>query len=109
MKDEKWRVRLVVCRDKLSYELDAGSPAASMLETKSLENNVISDAGKGARFLSCDLKYFFFATPMIHLDYMKITWKYFPPNIITKYKLQDIRSPDGYVYCNIQKGMYVLK
>ena len=58
LKDEKWRVRLVVGGDKLPYELDAGSPAASMLETKILANSVISDAGKESRFLSCDLKYF---------------------------------------------------
>ena len=51
LKDEKWRVRLVVGVDKLPYELDAGSPAASILETKNITNSVISDAGKGARFL----------------------------------------------------------
>ena len=45
--------------DKLSYEADTGSPTASLLETKLLVNSVMSDADKGARFLSCDLKDFF--------------------------------------------------
>ena len=57
LKDEKWKFRLVVGGDKLPYELDAGSPAASIPETKMLAYSVISDAGKGARFLSYDLKY----------------------------------------------------
>ena len=108
LKDEKWKVRLVVGVKKLSYELDAGSPAANILETKILANSVISDARKGAQFLSCDLKYFFLAMPMARPKYMKIVWKYFPPDIIIRYNLQEIRSSDGYIYCKIQKGMYGL-
>ena len=100
---------MVVDRHRLPYDVDPGSPMASMLETDILANSVISDAGKGARFLSCGLNNFFLATPMIHPEYMKITGKYYPPDIITRYKLQRIRSSDGYVYCKIQKGMYGLK
>ena len=59
LKDEKWRVGLVAGRNKLPYESYAGSPAANMLETQILANSVISDAGNGARFLSCDLKDYF--------------------------------------------------
>jgi len=44
LKDESWRVRLVVGGDILHYEFDSGSPAASLLETKILLNSVISDA-----------------------------------------------------------------
>ena len=33
LKDEKWRVRLVVGKDTLPYELNIGSSAASILET----------------------------------------------------------------------------
>jgi hypothetical protein len=46
--------------DKLSYDEDTGSPAASLLETKLMLNSVISDAAKGAKFMSMDLKDFFF-------------------------------------------------
>ena len=60
---------------------------ASMLETKNLANSVISDARKGAQFLSCDVKFFFLDIPMIRPEYMKIAWKYFPPDIITRYNL----------------------
>ena len=64
LKSEPWRVRLVVGGDKLDYNPDIGSPASDLTETKILLNSVISDAHKGAKFLSCDIKDFFLATPM---------------------------------------------
>ena len=60
LKDEKWRICIVVGGDKLTYDADSGSPAANMLETKLLFNSVISDASKGARFCSMDLKDIFY-------------------------------------------------
>ena len=42
----------------------SGSPAALFIETKIMLNSVISDASKGAKLLTCDLKDFFLATPM---------------------------------------------
>ena len=61
LKTEPWRVRLVVGGDKLLYEADAGSLASSLIETKILLNSTISDAEKGARSMSYDLKDFFLA------------------------------------------------
>ena len=34
LKDEKWRVRSVVGGDKLDYNMDSGSPATDLVETK---------------------------------------------------------------------------
>ena len=59
LKAEPWRVRLVVGGDKLPYDDDPGSPAASLIETKLLINSVISDAKRGAKFMSLDLKDYF--------------------------------------------------
>ena len=64
LKDEKWRIRLVVGGDKLPYDSDSGSPAQNLLEMKLLLNSVIFDANIGARFLSMDLKDMFLHTPM---------------------------------------------
>ena len=58
LKTEKHRIRLTAGGDKLTFDGDAGAPAASLLETKLLINSVISDAKHGAKFLSCDLKDF---------------------------------------------------
>ena len=57
-KDDPYRVQLIVGGDKLEYDQDACSPAASLLETKLLVNSIISDAKKGARFMSADVKDF---------------------------------------------------
>jgi hypothetical protein len=64
LKTEPFRVRLTVGGDKLPYDDDAGSPAASLLESKLIINSTISDADKGARFLTADLKDNFLASPM---------------------------------------------
>ena len=63
---------MAVGGDKLTYHEDISSPTASLLEMKILLNSVISDTAKGARFLTCDLKDFFLATPMAKPEFMKI-------------------------------------
>ena len=65
LKIEQYSVRLVVGGNSLVYEEDPGYPAASMLETKILLNSIIYDSQQGSRLMSCDLKYFFLATPML--------------------------------------------
>ena len=84
---EEWRVRLTVGGDKFSYNADAGSPAASLLETKIILNSTISDAVNGARFMCADLKDYFLATFMANPKFMKIHYKYFPEDIRIKYDL----------------------
>jgi hypothetical protein len=49
LKPEPFRVRLTVGGDELPYDDDAGSPAASLLESKLIINSTISDADKDAR------------------------------------------------------------
>ena len=75
MKDEQWRIRLVVGGDKLEYEFDSGSPTTDLTETKILFNSVISDAKDGANCLSMDLKDMFLHTPMERPEYMKVPLK----------------------------------
>ena len=87
LKSEPQRVRITVGGEKLSYNADAGAPAANMLETKILVNSTISDAKQGARFMSADLKDFFLATPMEGNEYMKVPYKHFPQDIRDRYGL----------------------
>ena len=61
LKDEEWRICLVIGGDKLEYSSDSGSPATDLTETKMLLNSIISDANKGARFASMDSKRYVFA------------------------------------------------
>ena len=93
----------------MTYNADAGSPAANMLETKLLINSTISDAHRGARFMSADLKDFFPATPMEGDEYMKVNYKHFPEDIRRRYKLQEKVTASGHIYIKIKRDMYGLK
>ncbi len=109
LKSEPYRVRLTVGGDRLEYDSDAGSPAASLVETKMTLNSTISDAHRGARFMSADLKDFFLATKMAEPEYMRIPYKYFPQDVRAQYDLDSKVTSDGYIYIKIKKGMYGLK
>ena len=109
LKSEMYRIRLVVGGDKLTYDGDAGAPAASLLETKLMINSVISDAKSGARFMSCDQTDFFLATPMQKPKCMRIVYKYIPQHIREKYNLDSKLAADGHIYIKIKKGMHGLK
>ena len=108
-KDEKYRLRMTVGGDVLPYNDDAGSPAASLLETKLIVNSTISDAHKGARFCTADLKDHFLATPMEGNEFMRVHSKYFFEDIRQEYDIDELTADDGYVYIKIKKGMYGLK
>ena len=111
LKDEHYRVRLTIGGDKLDYEKETASPATNLLETKLLLNSVISDAHKGAKFLGIDIKDFFLLTylPEGEREYMRIYSRYFDDEIRKLYDIDPIIAEDGYVYCEIQRGMYGLK
>ena len=107
LKEDKYRVRLTVGGDRLPYPEDSGSPAATLLEAKILFNSVISTPG--SRFIVADIKDYFLQSPMDRFEYIKIPFKWIPEEIRQQYNLYDIVEPDGYVYCEVRKGMYGLK
>ena len=109
LKEEPYRIRITVGGDQLSYNDDAGSPAANLLETKLLVNSTISDAKKGARFMSADIKDHFLATPMKRPEYMRVKYHHFPEDIKLKYNLSSKVTSNGYIYIKIKRGMYGLK
>ncbi len=45
---------------------------------------------------------------MVRYEYMRLKLTDMPTNVIEHYKLLDVATPDGYVYCKIRKGMYRL-
>ena len=83
-KDEKFRLLITACGDRLSHHLDAGSPAAGLLETKLILNSILSDSRKGARFMSLDLQDHFLDTPMTDPEHMLVKHKHIPDNIKAK-------------------------
>ena len=85
---------------KLDYFFDAGSPTTHLFKTKVLLKSMIYDADKGARFMNCDFKDFFLATPMADPECMRLHTKHIPADIIKRYNVQPLIHND-YVYCKI--------
>ena len=97
---------LVVGRYKLLYEADTGSPASNLIKIIILVNSTISDAQKVIKFVSCDLKDFFLASPMAQPDYIKVPIKYFPEDITSKYNLRILMNTKGTILVKIKKRTY---
>ena len=104
LKSEPWRVRIEVGGDRISYPDDPTSPACGLLETTIILNSVISNAKRGARFCTADLKDHFLGSPMQRPEYMKVPFARFPPNIVQRYNLDALKTEDGYIYIRIKKG-----
>ena len=75
LKDKMYQVRATIGGDRLDYQQDTASPATNLLETKLLLNSVISDADKGARCLTMDIKDFFLKTIQALFKRYQRIWK----------------------------------
>jgi hypothetical protein len=104
--DKPNRTRLVVGGDRVHYPYNAGIPTTNLLTVKLLINSMISMPG--ARFFTMDIKNFYSCTPMSRYKYMRLKLLDMPEDVIAHYKLLNIATPDGYVYCEICQGMYSL-
>ena len=58
--------------------------------------------------MTIDIKDFYLCTPMEQPEFMRLKLSDIPKDVITHYKLRALKTPDGYVYVCIQKGMYGL-
>jgi hypothetical protein len=105
-KEEKHRTRLTAGGDRINYPEDVGTPTADMTLVKILLNSTIST--KNAQCVTLDIKDFYLNTPMKRYKYMRLKLADIPEEIIEEYKLREIVTDDGYVYCEIRKGMYGL-
>ena len=99
--DRQKRTGLTVGGDVLDSYGDASFPAASLLESKLLLNSVISDAHRGARLLTLDIKDYFLQSILQDPEYIRIHQKYFLPDIQGKYIIPSLVHTDGYVHCKL--------
>ena len=58
--------------------------------------------------MTMDIKDFYLNTPMARFEYMHLRIANMPEDVIAQYNLREKATPDGYVYCEIHKGMYGL-
>jgi hypothetical protein len=105
-KQEKERVRLTVCGDILDYSGDVATSTADITTFKILINSTLST--EDAAMMMMDIKNYYLGTPLPRFEYMKMLLSRFPDEIIQKYNLNAL-AVDGWVYIEIQKGMYGLK
>ena len=90
----------------MHYPGDAGTPTTALFTIKLLINSIISTAG--AKFMMIDIKDFYLNTAMARYKYMHLCITNMPEDVTKHYNLHDKATPNGYVYCKIQKGMYGL-
>jgi hypothetical protein len=97
---------LVAGGNRVHYPGNAGTPTANLLTVKLLINSTISTPN--AKYMTMDIKDCYLNTPMAQYEYMQLQIADMLNNIIKHYHLTDLTTPDGCVYCIIQKGMYGL-
>ena len=68
----------------------------------------MSDAHKGARFVTADIKNHYLQSPMSNCQYMKIPLKYFTQEIREKDDIMNLVD-NGYVHIETKKGMHGIK
>ena len=69
-------------------------------------NSVISTPN--AKFMTLDIKNFYLNTPMEKYEYLRLKLDQLPADVIGQYELKEKITINGYVYIEVQKGMYGL-
>jgi hypothetical protein len=105
-KEEKEHTRLTAGGDQKNYPDDCGTPTSDMTLFKILVNSIISTPN--AKCIMMDIKDFYQNTPMKRPECMQLKITDIPDEIIEQYNLNLLVTQDGYVYCEITKGMYGL-
>jgi len=104
-KTEPNRTRLTVGGDKIDYPGAVWTDTADTVTAKLLLNSVISTPR--ARCCILDVKDFYLNNKLLRYEYMKMALKLIPQEIIDEYNLTSI-AHDGFIYIQIEKGMYGL-
>ncbi len=105
-KEERYRTWLNARGDRINFRGDCGTPTADMTLFKVILNIRISM--KGAQMMTIDLANFYLNTPMPRHKFMRLKIADIPEEIIKQFNLRAIVKEDGFVYCNICKGMHGL-
>ena len=100
-------MRITVGGDKLSYDGPTATQCASLITTNIILNSVVFTIL--VLFMCAYSHYFYYNTPMVDYEYMKLTLSIFPQEIVEQYNLKYRVAAVGYVYMEIRKGMPGLK
>jgi len=100
------QTHFIVGGSRINYSGEVATPTAEMLVSKLLFNSVIST--HGAPFMTMDIANFYLMTPLKCLEYIKIKLRDILEEIILKYKIRDLATPEGNVYIKATKVMHRL-
>jgi hypothetical protein len=103
--EQEW-TRFTMGEDKINYPGDCATPTGNLTLFKIMLNSVIST--RGARFMTLDINNFYLNTPMAQYKYIRIKLDDVPEEIIQQYLLRDKVDSEGYIFIEVQKGMYGL-
>ena len=104
-KEDPNHVRITVGGNLIDYPGELTTLTADLTTTKVMWNSVIST--EGARYMCADIKGFYLETPLDRPEYMRMPLDLIPEDFQNAYQLQE-KAKNGYVYMEIQKGMYGL-
>jgi hypothetical protein len=99
------RTPLTVGGNLIDYPGDVSTKTAGLTTAKVLFNSVVSTPN--AKFMGIDLKNFYLNAPLDRYEYMKVPITLIPTESIDQYNLLPLVH-HGFVYIEIQKGMYGL-
>jgi hypothetical protein len=104
-KTEVERTPLTVGGNLIDYPGKVSTETADLTTAKILFNSVLSD--RNSKFMGMDLKNFYLNTPLDRYEYMRLPIDIIPDEILEQYNLLPM-AHKGYIYIEIQKGMYGL-
>ena len=104
-KEINW-VQITVGGNKLLYTDITATQQASLTTTKCSINSTLST--KNAKFMSVDIKDYYYGTVLKKFEYMHMELCDIPDKIILQYGLKELKS-GGWVSIQIENGMLGLK
>jgi hypothetical protein len=104
-KEESHQCQITVGGDRINYPGKVSMKLAGLTTITLLLNSVVSKPT--AKFMTADVKNFYLNTPLKRPEYMRIPVKLVPQEIIDDYNLMP-KVNNGFVYVEINKGMYSL-
>lgn len=106
-KEKQHRVRFTVGGNLLEYNGNTSAPTSDLTTYKIMVNSILST--KDAKAVTIDLSDFYLCTNLDEPEYFRIHISVIPQRVIDKYNLLDLVDDAGYVYCEVNGGMYGLK
>jgi len=98
-------VRITVGGNLINYPGELTTNTADLITSKILWNSVLSTPN--AKYMTVDIKNFYLNTPLDRYEYMRIPLTLIPQHMIDQHDLTS-KAKGGFVYCEIQKGIYGL-